>query len=437
MSIIDNIKSFVTGKAQGTSEVKYYNSIMGSNRSYVGDNLSACGNVRFTKQSFYDIHKNNLTINSYYRKIVKMVAKHGFVVYDMNNEIVDNESLLEEIYKFIWHQDLDILKQQVYTQAFCSGQLFGIVGKINMLGETKLKVLDSRGMKIDINKYGEPIKYFYSGWADRTHADEFSPEDIVDDIVFYDHDLPYQWVSMYQGLLVDAMTDSEASKTNFYYFENNARPWMIVRLSDSLLQNSQELENFKKQWREKYAGSKNNNKPIISAWVEDVKVIEMKSNENQLLDLRKYIDTRVWLTFGLDKRLIWYNVEWGGSRAEISSVSQIQGNVKISEYADILNNFLTTCVKKFLFPNWGFEWYRIVSVNDKFSNEYEDMKLSLELVRWGCISREEFRKEYDMPIEGLPEEMSKFTISSSEKFIDERQENGMDWQGIAGNNGDS
>lgn len=419
MWIVDNL--FQTKTKEINKETKsYINTLSSDWRNYLWWNIGACGNVRFTQQSFYDIHKKNILISSYYRKIVKMVGMYGFRIYDMNNETIKNDAMLTEIVKFFSIPNFGQFKQQFYTQAFCSWQVFGIVGKENMLWEKKIKILDSRGMKINIDQYWDPTSYMYGGWI-KEKAETYMPDDIIDDIVYYDHDIPYKWISLYEWLLTDAMTDAEASKTNYFYFENNARPWVIVRLSQDLLNNPQELANFKKEWKERYEWSKNNNKPVVSAWIEDVKVLEMNNSNNQLLDLRKFIDTKVALAFRMDKRLVGYNVESGWSRSEIDSVSQIQGNVAISEFSDMIDSFMTEAVKKFLITNWSFEWYRIHCINEKFSNELKDKEFWVRLVENGIATREEYRKEYDMDTENLPNWMDRFTIPSTQKFIDEKQ----------------
>lgn len=386
--------------------------------SYLGDSINQCGNIRFTKQAFYDIHKNNTLINSYYRKIEKMVAKYGFKVVDQEGEIVNDTDMVMQIKNFLSVPTFDKFKQEVFTQAFCAGQVFSVVGKENF-EEQKVKILDCRGMSITTDQYGDPVTYNY-GWRTGTSwdAERYTPENLLDFMVYYDHDIPYQGISLYQSILTDAMTEAEAGKTNFYFFKNRARPDMLVMLTDDLLRNKEELENFKIQFKDKYSGSNNSGKPILSWGIADVKTLNISNNDMQLLDLRKFIDTKVAIVFGLDKRLIWYNVETGWSRAEIDSVSQIQGNVKIGEYADILNDIITELARKFVYPDGSFDDKRVICINDKFSNVQQDMKTYLELVKNGVISREEFRVEFDMPVDVLPEEMSRFTISSNDVFID-------------------
>lgn len=388
---------------------------------YLGTQLSALWDVVITPQTFYTIHKSNLIVRRYYRKVVKMVAKYWFSITtlkDWKQTPIDNpEKYMEKINYFFSIPTFDLLKQKVFTHAFCSWQIFGIVGETNLTWEKmKLKVLDTRAININTDWYGSPTSYQYVTWDNET----FLPDNIVDSLVLYDQDVEYQGISMYQGMVLDALSDVEMQNTTYYYFRNKARPDTVFMLSEDLLNNKDELNEFRNQIKEKFSGSKSTGKPLVSAGIKDVKTLEIWATDISRIESRSFNDTRVAICFGIDKRLVGYDKEVGWSRAEIDSVSQINSNNQIREYATILEDFMTTCVKKFLFKEWDSLNLQISTINDEFTNPVKDRELFLEEVKNGVSSRAEYREEFDRTTDELPEEMYRYTIPKWTTFIDSK-----------------
>lgn len=394
-----------------------YSAITDLNFQYLGNDFFwCCGDITISLRDFYKIHKTNALINKYYRKIVAMVAKYGIQVVDWEGNVANiSDKDMQKIKQFFAIPNFDLFKQQLFTQAFCSGNVFGIVWQVNGAGEMKAKILDSRGFTINVDKYGDPINYSYNGGRN-AQSETFSPDSLYHQIVFYNPDKPYEGLSIYNGIVVDALSDYETGKRQLYFFKNNARPDLIVMLDEGALQDEQTVEYLKNQRTKQYAGSSNAHKPVFSAGVKDIKTISPSNVELDLLNLRRFNDTKIAMMFGIDKRLVGYDKDTGGSRAEIDVVSQINGNAQIREYAVILEDFMTEMIKKFLLPN--FE-YRINAINDTFKNDQEDKKIMLALVQNGCITRKEYRQEFDYPIEELPDNMDRFTIQNNNIFIDE------------------
>lgn len=357
-----------------------------------------------------------------------MVAKYWFQIVDPNDPkkwvIKNQEKYLEQINQAFSYPNFSAFKQQFFTQVFCRWQVFGILWAENLLWDVRAKILDWRAMKINVDKYWDPVGYEYMPGAFKSQSNEnFKADEIVDNIIYFDPDIPYLWLSLYHWLIYDALTDAEASKTNFYFFQNRARPDIVVMLTDEILQNQEELDFLRKNRENKFKWSENAYKPHIGSWIKDIKTLDMNNNNLQLLDLRKFIDTRVAITFWIDKRLVWYNVEWWGSRSERYELN-VDGNVAIREYAKMFEDFVNSWIRKFLFKDRN---YQVIAQNDTFSNDAEDKKIRLEMVKEWVVNRKEFREEFDMPTDKLPQEMERFTIPSKTVFIDwnqgEKEEN--------------
>jgi hypothetical protein len=139
----------------------------------------------------------------------------------------------------------------------------------------------------------------------------------------------------------------------------------------------------------------------------------MSNIDMDLLNLRRFTDTKIATVFWIDKRLIWYDKDVWGSRAEIDSVSQINWNSQIRDYATILDDFMTNSYKKFVNPK--FE-YRIQSINDKFVNENEERKLYLDEVKNWVRTRNEYRQWFSLWVD-KNWNMDRFSKPVNQDFI--------------------
>jgi len=96
-----------------------------------------------------------------------------------------------------------------------SGQVFCVPSITNGLGmsaaEWRAKILDSRALRIEVDKFGNPSVYRYVVWLGE---EKFLPDFIVDQIGWRDLDIKFKWISKYNSLAQDAIT-------NFWGFKNS------------------------------------------------------------------------------------------------------------------------------------------------------------------------------------------------------------------------
>gem|GEM_PF-4559953 len=57
------------------------------------------------------------------------------------------------------------------------------------------------------------------------------PTQIVDYIAYRDIDCVYRGESLYRSVVMDAITNDEASRTQMYFFKNNAQPNLFIMLN--------------------------------------------------------------------------------------------------------------------------------------------------------------------------------------------------------------
>ena len=179
---------------------------------------------------------------------------------------------------------------------------------------------------------------------------------------------------MYNGVLEDALSDKEISKTNMYFFKNRARPDMIVMLDSDVIGNSSDknvAQEIKRQRDDQYAGADNVGKPLFSNGIKDVKTLNLNNNDIDLIGIRKFVDSRMSMVFGLDLRLLGINTEVG-SRSEIDVVAQNMGNKTIRNFSRKIEAAMNRDWKMFVDPSWEF-MFRLK--DDKFVNPVAEREL--------------------------------------------------------------
>lgn len=91
-----------------------------------------------------------------------------------------------------------------------------------------IKVLDTRGILVTVDRYDIPVKYTYQT---KYGAETLMPSQVVDYIAYSDIDCKYRGMSVYNSVVLDALTNMEASRTQFYFFRNNAQPNLFIMLN--------------------------------------------------------------------------------------------------------------------------------------------------------------------------------------------------------------
>lgn len=92
-------------------------------------------------------------------------------------------------------------------------------------------MLDPRGMQKHVTQEGKISKYVY--YTAGSKVREYKPEEIV--YIRFEKSTrdSSSGLSLLEGIVWDALTDLNASKSNYYFFENNAVPRAIFKLADA------------------------------------------------------------------------------------------------------------------------------------------------------------------------------------------------------------
>lgn len=368
---------------------------------FVGTSITDCWPIRISKNTMYWVHKNNKMAFAYSNKVAQMVGAEGIEIVDERGQTVKtNYEAVTKLMQLIGKQhDFFNFRQQFYNQHFCAGNVFGVPSQINGLwllpnGQGKFKILDSRGITKQTDRYGEKKIYQYTT---RNWNEKFTDMQIVDFITNLDVDNNNAGLSIYNSIVMDAIMHHESTRTQMYYFKNDQRPNMVIMLNPEAFSgaNGKEKKQEFDQIRQKnYGWPENAGKAHSSYLIKDVKTLDTSNVDLDLLELRESNDSAISAVYMLDARLIGLQKKTG-SYWEVESTTIMQGNNQIDNYGDLLANFLSAMYVKFVDPKFAFNFKMR---NARFRNINADKEVMLKEVKQNVISGDEYRKEFNYDV---------------------------------------
>ena len=145
-------------------------------------------------------------------------------------------------------------------------------------------------------------------------------------------------------IIFDVLWDLEASKTNYYFFLNDAIPWAVFMLKKDM--SKEQLAIASEQIKNKFSWSENKYKFLVSNWVEDVKTLVMSHTDMDFLNQRKFTVDKISATFNCPKELLWYvSDNWGYSK--IKEITKEFIDTTIREYEEYLESCINILISNF------------------------------------------------------------------------------------------
>ena len=410
-------KKITIGNAKQDIKENFITNITNRWYQYIGQDITSCGKFVIDLNTMYKVHQENKMAFAYTQKISQMVAGKGFTVVDFEDKEIDTPEAkkhLQTLHSYIgYRHELRELIRAFFDQIFASWQAIAVPSTINGLGlmastNDWVKVLDTRGIIMETDKYDNVVKYTYQS---KYGAETLMPSQVIDYIAYVDINCKYRWTSLYTSIVMDAITNNEASRTQMYFFRNNAQPNLFIMLNPEAFKGidwPDKKTQFDLEREKKYGGSSNSWKPHSSHLVTDIKTLDISNVDLDLINLRKENDMSLATVFMLDPRLIGLQKE-AGSYGEVEVTTITQGNEQIEAYGDMFSDFVTAFYKKFIDPTFA---YYIKAVNHKFKNVYKDKEIGIKEREKGLISPNEYRKKFEMD-EVDSDGMDKYTVIAS------------------------
>lgn len=260
------------------------------------------------------------------------------------------------------------------------------------------QIVDSRTIIKEVDKFWNIVWYKQISGMNMRNI----PKDwLYNSIVRYDSNNPNYWKSIYQGIVYDALSDTESSKRQFYFFENNSVPNALFMLDPNITMDKDKLSQIKEDVNNKYKGSENAHKIMIAGGIQDVKILELSNKDLDLINLRNFIVKKWWMVFQIDPRIIWFMMEWGADRSITAirqEASETINNLSM-QFEDDINNFY----KQFVNPKAD---YRIKVDSELFTDRKEIEESQRKDVQLWIITINEARGERDL---------KKFEIEGADK----------------------
>lgn len=350
--------------------------------SYLWNSLSDCGALVISKNTFFQILKSNTEAQAWKELIVKMVWKWWFRLTKDWKPYIDKK-LTERIANYFtdpisnslrWHRD------KFFTNRFAAWQVFGYRA-LDWLWEWRDMILDSRYVRKSTDTFWIATWYSYSAsqwWTQSTYW----TDKIFEKLVTYDPDYPIYWQSAFTSVVYNAFADYEANKRNFYYFKNNVSSDIVLILKDTV-QNPEELKATIEQFKAQYTSMERGSPIMANTDIQDVKTLQVKNTDLQLLELWRYVVAKMWVIFQLNPKLFWWAWNEFWSYTEFEQMA-MQWDDVMNAYADEYEEYINWVWKKFEDPKMD---YYIEVINESFLDKTYKNKWVVDLINTWVITR--------------------------------------------------
>lgn len=389
-------------KEKGVNKRAKVNSLVGAAKSlgysFLGG-FDDCGEYIASNYDYYMIQKKNVTAFSMKNKIVQKVWKNWLYLQDpKTGEAVEDNQTLSEIIDFFSTPSFHSFKNDYFTQYFASGDVY--VGVDEVRWKLKAKVTDSRTMKkLADKKTGDIIWYKQTVKSTKwSTTKRFTTEEMYNNVVLKDPDNPHYGMSIYVPILYDALASQEISRRNFYFFKNDAKPWVFVAFEPEVDWISKdEYKQVIKDFEERHQWTKNTSRVMGSNYVRDIKLIESNHKDLELIKLDTMTIKKFGMLFQVDPRLLGFSDDVGAyatmneiGKHSLEAIQTYQNNLE--QDMNIIYRMFVDDIDYVIRLDWD-------TFEDRQSiNEWQRK----DIEHW-IITVEEARSERWLPTEWLPD----------------------------------
>jgi len=353
----------------------------------IWNSFANCWDFVIDKNTYYIIQENSIEAQAYKEKIGYWIGKNWFYL-EKNWEPYKNEVELQKVKDVFVDNTWNLLKDKYFTNGFCSWDIY-MYPKLMLDWSTHCQILDSRTVKKEVDSFWNIKQYVQRSGS---NVKNISPDGLYNAVIRFDPQNPIYWKSIYKWIVYDAMSDTESSKRQFYFFRNNAVPWAMVMLDDNIT-DVEVIKRIEQQIKEKYQWSENAHKVMIAWWVKDVRILELSNKDLDLLGLRNFLVKRWGIIFKMDPRIIWFMQDSGADR----SITAIRAEAKetLQNMAEVFEQDINNFYKQFINKNMNFiikldneTFVDRISIED---NQRKDLILWLQTIN-------EIREERNLPV---------------------------------------
>jgi HK97 family phage portal protein len=346
-------------------------------------------------RAYYNMYRFNSDLRRCVEEMQQNAIKDGYELLRWDDVVEDQK--IDDALNFV--KPFGLFKNQVIQHLVVANNAFIEYVKNPMGTIIWYKVLDPRTIAIVADNQWNVQKYIQNI---NQQIIEFEPDEIEHFTDNLDPDNELWGMSLLESILDDVFSDREASKSNYFFFKNNAVPSQLYVLNDWL--NHDEIKIAVDQIKKQFSWGKNRHKATVSPNIKDIKNLSQTHKDMEFLNQRKFTTERVCALMWVPKIVLNYTDGVNYSNAEVQYKKFIENTIRPLETE--LEGYFTTLIQR-INPDIEF------NVIDNHINDFADKtNQSISLVTQWVISRNEWRQLLWLDVSEDPE-MDEITVPSS------------------------
>ena len=190
-----------------------------------------------------------------------------------------------------------------------------------------------------------------------------------------------------EGILRDTMADLEASKRNYYFFENDMGWSQMIMLDKDLSEPEQNI--LLQQLKEQYSRPKNAHKPILWVGINDVKQLSLSPKDMEHVKQRQFSTEKICGCLWVPKNILGYVDNVNYANGQEMKKEFIDGTIRPWEkFMEYIINDIVQCYTD------DFELY--IELDGQVEEDsYKEKEAHLKEVNSGVITINEYRAHFD------------------------------------------
>lgn len=365
-------------------EVKKKNYYM--NNSTISLKTLFDNDVVLDNNTFYQLYQKNGDIRQAVKKISENVARNWLYLTDNQWNIIDDNKFTDDIEMLFSAPTFSKFKTDIFRNYLISWEVYIQPVKSKGWQVAWFRVIDSRMVVKHIDYEKNIIDHFDIYFWGNQHIilkpNEVAFFKLEDDI--YNQ---FNWMWLLTWIVYDWLSDLEAMKNNYFFYQNSAIPSALLLLDEWLTDD--EMQIVKDQFDAQFKGSKNNHKTMIAWWVKDIKTLSMTPRDMEFINQRNLTTEKVAAVFGVPKTILWYTNNVNYSNGQTLRKEFIEGTIR--PYEKDFEYMLNKCLQMFR-PDIA-KSYWVKADWDQFEQTQEEKQTQVEDIRHGIRTINEVRVE--------------------------------------------
>lgn len=342
--------------------------------------------VSISINTFYTLYRRNWDIRTAIRKTAKKIGVRGLYLETTTGQVINNNKLVKKITKLFSLPTFLDFKVEALKHLKVGWELY-ITPNMDLANNIVwFQILDPRTMTKYIDSYGNIT--WYRQFNNKGKVKTYGPEEIAYYQYETDNDNNAFGLSALEGIVWDALTDLEANKSNYYFFDNDSVPRAVFLLNDGMDYEDEEVLGQVDNLVNQMKGTKNKHKSIASNLIKDVKPIAVNHKDIDFINQRKLTTEKVCAVLEIPKSILGYvdNINY----ANWNQLYKTWIETTIKPYEEYFEFIMNDVMQKFALD---FSGMVIQLQGEDTTDVYELHKDQREDVKQGILDINEVRED--------------------------------------------